>query len=267
MTDSTIIKHDLPAPYEVISSGMAADIEAVIANASLFTKIESAEDADVANHAAVQLHAVHKAVLAHAEQVKKPLNQLIKAVRECLDRAEVPLANAKQTLQRKIADWNTAQQKLIAEAQAKADAERRAAEAAAAAEQKRLQDEANAKAAEANRLAREKAEAAAKEAEELIGGTVAPEPVKEVRAEVIAPVRVAAVTTVVPVAAPSAVVTKQVRKLDIFDMKALAQAYCVGGIVLVEPREADIKRAMEAGLTVPGCRMILVDQVASRGTR
>ncbi len=260
MTAALTVKHDIAAPaYEVVPAAMVAHVEEVIALAAPIVIVDAAS-ADAANKVMLQLHNVSKEVANHGDKVKRPLNAIIKAVRDCLERAEGPLLAEKRKLQEKIAAWDREQRRLREEAQAAAAEELRVAQAKAAAETKRLQDEANARAAEANRLAQERA----KEAEELIGGPVVAEVVK---AEVVAPVKVAAPTTVVPVAAESSVVIKQMPRIECFDPRALAAAYEVGGLILVEPNMALVKQLMDAGIAVPGCRRIMVEQVAARGVR
>lgn len=267
MSTAITVQHTLAAPtLEVIPLAMAKR-SAEILLAAAIVQITDAVSFDVANRIAVELHATHKEVLAQGEMVKGPLNKLLREVRGCIDLAEQPLEAAKRKLQSQIAKYDAEQKRLIAEAQAKADAERKAAEAAAAAEQKRLQDEANAAAAKLQREREEKAKADAQALEDLIGSPVVAEKVEAVKPVTIAPVKIAAPATIVPVAAESSVVIRKTPKLDVYDLRALAAAYEVGGEVLVESKDAVIRRLLDAGVPVPGARMIMVEQVAQRGVR
>jgi hypothetical protein len=246
------VQHDLQAPaLEVIPSPLIDRMESTLAIASGLTTVD-ATNVEAANAAVMGLHRLEKDIVAHVETIKKPLNGLLKAVRECAERAEGPVARAKARLQTQIATHNAIVKRRADEEAARVEADKRKAQAEADAENRRREQE-----------ARAKAEAEAKEAEALIGSpvqVVVPE-VEKVKPAEVAPAAVTVPTT------PSAVVTKLVPTLEIYDPKVLAAAYSVAGEVLVEVRTGVVRKLLDAGVAVPGARLVMKEQTAMRGTR
>jgi hypothetical protein len=247
-----IVPHSLAAPaLEVIPAALVARMESAIADAIAIDTVD-ATNKEAAESAAQALHLVLKDVQAQVEKIKKPLNQLRAAVLEIGERAEVPASRAKITLIGKIAAYNRAVREAEDAERLRVERERRAAADAAAAEQKRLETEAQAK-----------AEQEARDLEAVLGAPVEakPEPVAPVR-----PAPVAASPAPLPSAA-SAVVTKRVPKLVIDDPRAVAAAYQIGGVTLVEINRGAVQKCIDAGLTVPGARIEMVEQSVMRGAR
>ncbi len=251
MSAALIVQHDIAAPaVEVIPLVLVQHVDAALALSKGFTTV-SKDNIDRANTVVMRLHALSKDVTNQVDRIKKPLNQLLSAVRECGARAEAPLLEAKASLQGKIGYYNAEVKRAEEAERARVAAEQRKADEAAAAEQRRLVAEAKAK-----------AELQAKQIEELIGEAVEvkPEPVPEVKAAVIVP------TVIIP-AKPSAVVTRKETRLVIDNPKAVAQAYQIGGEVLVTVNNAAVRRLLDAGVAVPGARLEVVETTAMRGVR
>lgn len=262
------VPHDLPAPaIEVVPALLAAQVETAVADAAGIA-ITDAASFEVANALVVRLHQLDKDVAAHGERIKKPLNGLLKAVRECLDRAADPVQAAKKSVQVKLAAWTREQQRLADEARQKAEAEARAAREAAEKERQRLQAEADAKHAAEVAAAQEKAK---KEAEEL--AAVLGAPVEAVKVELPPAPKVelpqsvaAAPAPVVPEVPKSAVATRKVRKVEITN--AAAVPVSCGGFELRPIDTAALRKALESGLVIPGARIIEAEEVAmARGVR
>lgn len=260
------LSHDLPAPaIEVVPLALVEQVEIAVAEASQI-RITDAASFEAANALVVRLHQADKAVESHGEKIKKPLNQLLKAVRDCLDRAATPVQNAKRELQAKIFAWTREQQRIAEAARAKAEAEERAARAAAEAERARLQAEADAKHAAEVAAAKAKAQADADAFAEVIGVPVEAAPVIVAPAPVVIAAPVAIAAPVIPQVQKSAVSVRKVKKLEIYD--AAAVPVSLGGIDLRPIDQAAVKRALDSGIAVPGARMIEVEEMAmARGPR
>lgn len=249
------IPHDLPAPaIEVVPAILAEQVQTSVAEAASVV-ITDAASFEQANALVVRLHQLDKDVAAHGERIKKPLNALLKSVRECLDRAALPVADAKRSVQGKIAAHSRELQRIADEARAKAEAEAKAAREAAERERQRLQAEADAKHAAAVKAAEEEARREAEELAAIMGKpvevekvTIAPPPVI-----VVEPVKPAA-PVVVPDAPKSAVSVRMVPTLEIHDPAAVPVS--VGGIELRPIDPSAVKRAIAAGLVVPGAAMV-----------
>ena len=261
------IPHDLPAPaIEVVPAILAEQVQASVAEAASITITDTATF-EQANALVVRLHQLDKDVSAHGERIKKPLNALLKSVRECLDRAALPVAEAKRSVQGKIAAHSRELQRIADEARAKAEAEARAAREAAEKERQRLQAEADAKHAAAVAAAEEEARKEAEELARIMGKpvevekvTIAPPPVV-----VVEPVKPAAPVVVLQVP-KSAVEVRMVPTLEIHDPSAVPVS--VGGIELRPIDPAAVKRAIAAGLVVPGAGMVDKPVTAmARGTK
>jgi hypothetical protein len=254
------IPHTIQAQaIEVVPADLVARVETALAEASALT-ITDAGTYERANVLAVQLHALDKALSDHGETVKRPLAALVKTVRECLDRAAVPVTDAKRALQGRIVAWKREEDRKAAEIRLAAEKAAREAKDAAEAERARLQAAADAKHAADLAAARATAEAEAKELADVLGAPVEPAPVVATPAPVVAYVAPAA--PLVPKAAPlaAAVTTRQVPKLEITDATLVPAT--LGGIELRPIDMAAVKRALAAGLQVPGARMIMVEEIA-----
>lgn len=249
----------LPAPsFEVIPAAMVGDIMAHIKTAELIPVIDK-DTLDIANAAVIALHKDSKDLTEHAESIKKPLNSLLKAVRECISNAETPLLGAKQKLQARIAAWHGLECKRIAEEKAKAEAERAKAVAEAEAERKRLQAIADAEHAEKVAALRAKSEDEAKVASELFGTVESPTAVPKPPKPIVVAATVAPVAVLAP-APKSAVTTRTVQQLEIEN--PIEVPCMVGGQVIRPINEAMVKKMLLAGVHIPGCRLIEVEQIA-----
>lgn len=246
-----VVTNDLPSPsIEVIPAAMASRLEVAVAEAQAIQKVDASTIGE-ANAVAIRLHGIHKDILAQGERMKKPINLLKSVIMEVLERAETPVLAAKGTLTAKIGAYNRELSRATEMEELRVREEKRKADEAAAAETRRRQAEADAKAA-----------SEAKELQDLLGTPVEPQAVT------VAPTTAAHVPTVrIEKAAPSAVVTKKVPKLIIDDPKLVAAAYSVGMEVLVTVDRAAVQRVIDAGLTVPGAHVEMVEQTVMRGSR
>lgn len=245
---------------EVVPAALVESIQANTAKAKAIGAV-TAENLEEANAVAIAIHRDHSALTDHVEKITKPLNQVLKAVRTCRDNAEDPLLEAKRALTASIGKFNAAEA-ARKEAERQAALERARQEAAKAEEErKRLQAEADAKHAAEVKAAQEKAAAEARELAEILGTPVPAAPVQVAPAPVVAAPK--AVEVVVPKAekpAASAVVTRKVPVL-LIDNTQLIPAY-IGGMELRPIDKAAIKRAIDAGLVVPGAHVEMQEQHA-----
>jgi hypothetical protein len=248
------VSHNLPADaVEVVPALLVASIANHISAAASIGSAVNAENLDAANAAVIALHRDHTELTAVVERIKKPLNQAIKAVRTCHENAEGPLLEAKRSLTALIGKWNSAEAtRKQAEYQAALD---RAREEAAKAEEerRRLQAEADAKHAAAVKEAQEKADAEAKEIADLLGTPAVAEPVKVAPAPVVVAPKAATVAIPEPEKSDSAIQTRMVPVLIIDDAK-LIPSY-IGETELRPIDKAAIKRAIEAGVSIPGAHI------------
>jgi hypothetical protein len=260
------LPNDLPSPaIEVVPALLADQVTTLVAQADACA-ITDATSCENANALVLSLHQLDKDVIAHGDRIKKPLNNLLKAVRDCLDRAVDPVQAAKKAVQVKIAAWNREQQRIADEAKAKAEAEARAAREAAEKERQRLQAEADAKHAAEVAAATAKAKQEAEELAAVLGAPVEaakvelpPAPVVEVAPVVVAPVVVAEVPK-------SAVTMRKIHKVEITDPSAVPVA--IGGFELRPIDNAALRKALDAGLVIAGARIIEVEEVAmARGVK
>lgn len=224
---------------------MVVAMEVQIANANAITAV-TPQNLDDANKTLISLHNSGKALSNHVESLKKPLNQVLKAVRDCAERAETPLIEAKKLLQNKIAAYQAAEARRQAEVREAAEAERR-----------RLQAIADAEHAAKVAAAKKQAEEDAKLVAELMGAPV------EVKPVVVAPPPTIAVA--VPVAAEpvkQTVVMRTVKKLVITDPSLIP--ITVGGVEVRPVDEVKLKSVLMSGVTIPGAS-IVEEQVAAMG--
>jgi hypothetical protein len=204
----------------------------------------------------LEIHQALKTAEARRTELKKPITQIGKAIDQVAASVCDPMEAAKKTIQGHVIAWNRAEA-------ARVEAERRAAEEEArklreaAEKERRAQEEAARKAKEEqDRLAKAEAE----EAEALGLGPVVVTPAPVVPPPAPLPVIVA--RPVAAAAVSSSVLMKKVKKLEVYDARKVAEAYEIAGKILVSCNEAAIKALIEAGIEVPGARMIEVEQMA-----
>jgi hypothetical protein len=245
MSAAVTVPNTSPAPLvEVVPAALVETIAGQIAAASAI-QVVTAENLDAANASAIALHAAEKALTDHVERIKKPLNSVLKAVRECHANAEAPLLAAKRSIHDKLAAWKAAETRRMQEEQRRRDDAQRRAREEAEAERKRLQ-------AIADQEAKNKADELAK----LIGEPVEVKPERiEVKAAPVVP------ATPIPAPKPLAIQTRMVPELVIDDPR-LVPAY-VGGVEVRPIDRAAVKRVLQSGVAVEGARMVVREQVAS----
>lgn len=247
-----IIPAQAPLPaFEVVPLQIAETIARHIVQ---FKDIETVNASNIehANTVVLALHNDSKALTAHVDGIKKPLNQLIKAVRDCAENAEAPLLAAKRDLQAKIMTFNTAEHKRVAEARRIAEEQAAAARAEAEAERVKLQAIADAEHAKQVSLARERAEADAKLIAELMGTVVEAKPIVITPAPIIqaAPVVIA---PVIEAAKTSAVATRKTKVLVITNPKLIP--ITVGGVEIRPIDELKLKTLLLSGVNILGAHI------------
>lgn len=275
----TVVNEDIKLPSLEVVPAALVQRHADLMAAMTMVQITDQASADHANDVSLRVFALNKEILAHGEKLKKPINAFKAALIDCLETATKPLLEARSSLTGKIVAWNRKQDQIKADAKAAYDAEVKAAQDKAEAEQRRLQAIANAKHAQeveaANRqrdalLADEKRRQA--ELAEIMGIEPIEVDVPQVKVAAAPIVKVAAEIPMAPAvlsqpAKLSAIVTRQVPTLVITDARAIAQTYQVGAEILVGIDRAAVKRVLDAGLVVPGAHIEMVEQNAQRSTR
>ena len=290
MSTAIAIPNDMPAPsLEIVPAPLVSRHEALLSTVASLPAITCHESAAHAEVVLCELAEIERGIEAAVEYRSKPAFQLHKAIVAVGKKALEPIAAAKATLRGKIGIWNREQDRLRQEAIAKAEAERRAAEAAAEKERQRLQAIADAEhaakvmAAEVERAklqAEADAKAAAEQAEqereakelaEMLGtvpeivNVEAPKVVVEVAAAPVVKVDVVASVAVVPPPVKSSVITRKVPKLFI-DNADLIPAF-VGGRLLRDVNQTAVRQAIMDGVVVPGAHVEMVDSDVMRSVR
>jgi colicin import membrane protein len=228
---------------EVYSQQHVARCEGLVAEANAAQLTDKATK-EAAERTLLQLHDALKMVEARRGELKKPIIQSGKAIDEIAAKLAEPMDAAKRSLQGRIIAYAKVERD-------RAEAARREAE-----ERARVEREA-AEAAHAKAVAeaKAKAEAEAKELADVLGEPVVVEP------EPVAPPPAPAPSAPpVQAAAPSAVTTRKVQRLEITDASLIP--YRVGEQVLMHPDHVAIKRVLALGIEVPGARLVEDEQVA-----
>lgn len=250
----------IPAHMEVIPADMVKRIDCAIREAGLLVSVTD-ETLGRANFLAVELHTLDKALTAHGEGIKKPLNALMRQVREVLDPPGLAIVNAKRALAPKLAAYQRQEVERLARIRREADEAARQAREEAESERARLQAIADAE--HALRAAAALA-LAAKDAVELaaiLGEPVEPERVAVAPAPIIAaPIPVYIPEVMAETAKPSVIVARKIKKLDIYNAAEIP--VLLGGIELRPVDMAALRRALDAGLIVPGARIIEAESFA-----
>jgi flagellar biosynthesis GTPase FlhF len=291
------ISNDIPSPeLEIVSLTLVTRHQSLLAQVNNLPAITSPDSAAAAEVVLMDLSEIEKQIQAEVDRRSKPAHQLHKAIIAVGNKALEPVQQARASLRGRIGAWNREQQRLRDEALAKAEAERKAAEAAAEKERQRLQAEADAKhaaevaAAEAVRKkAQDDANAAAeaerarlqaiadqeaKELAEVLGSAPVVEAVKVapvvvaapvVSAPVVVKVEIAAPVTVVPEMVKSSVVTKKVWKMEITEPEAIPAYSC--GRELRKIDKVALRALLDEGIVMQGARLVEDTQDAMRGVR
>lgn len=257
-TDLTV-RHEIPAPLEVLPSDLGLKAQNLTTAAKVLEVVDAATF-ETANRILMDMHGAAKAIETRRVEMKKPITKLGKAIDGVCANVADPLDLAKRSLQGRVLSYQRAEQEKAAKAQREAEAKAAAERAAAEAERARLQAEADAKHAAEVAAAQAKAEAEARELEAVLG-----KPVEVKVAEVAPAPKIAAFVpaptppiTAAPVKA-AAIQTRRVKKVVIDDERAVP-AY-VGGECLRPIDSGAVRRALEAGVAVPGCRIVEVEEV------
>ena len=228
------IEHSLPAPMiEVLPASMAQEITAAIAAAP------STVDADtmpLADRSSAELHRIEKAIEAQRVALKKPINDIGKAIDNICKNASAPVAEARRKINGMIGKHLAEIERQRQEAIRKAEEERRRIEA----EARRAAEE-----AEAERR-RQEAQIADETCGLFDGIDMAPEepppppppPPPQLPAVVIP-----------PPAKSGSVTMRTVKVLRITDRDAIPRIY-------LDINEARIRAAIASGIYVPGAEMV-----------
>ncbi len=247
------VQHEIAAPtLEVVAAELVSKSAALTAAADALT-VADATTFEAGNRVLMDLHRVGKEIEAQRVRLKKPVTELGKLIDSISAKASEPLDAAKRTLQGKVISYQKRQEEAAAKARMEQEAIARKQREEQQAEQRRLQAEADAKA---------KAEAA--ELEAILGKPVEPEPVKvELPATQWFP------PPVIPEAPKAtAVQSRKVPKVIITSPRAVARFVADGGpLELLDLNHGAIKRALDAGLEVPGATIELVEVLAMAGSR
>lgn len=254
------VSHHIAAPLEVVPADLGLQAKN-IAQAIKVLEITDAGSFEAGNRLLLDAHQALKDLEAARVKLKKPITDLGREIDKVVASVAEPLEQAKRTMQGRVAAHQRKLQE--EEARARREAEERARQEREAAEKERARLQAIADEEHRQKVAA--AEAKAKqEAEELAAVLGTPVEAKPVEVAPAPKVEIAAPATPAPVipAAPkaSAIQVRKVPVLVIDDPAAVPVA--IGGQELRPIDRAAVKRALDAGLTVPGCRIELQEQTA-----
>lgn len=259
------ITHNLAAPLEVLDAALGLRAQNLTQAIKVLDVVDAAT-LEAGNRLLIDSHRALKDLEAARVKLKKPITELGKAIDSVVAKVADPLEAAKKSMQGKVAAHQRAEQEKAAKAQREAEEKARIEREAAELERARLQAIADAKHAADVAAAQAKAEAEAKELEAVLG-----KPVEVKVAEVAPAPKIAAFVpaptppiTAAPVKA-AAIQTRRVKKVVIDDERAVP-AY-VGGECLRPIDSSAVRRALEAGVAVPGCRIVEVEEVGMARAR
>lgn len=253
------ITHQIAAPLEVIDAALGLKAQNLTQAIKVLDVVDAATF-EAGNRLLIESHQALKDLEAARVKLKKPITELGRAIDSVVANVADPLEAAKKSMQGKVAAHQRAEQEKAAKAQREAEEKARIEREAAEQERARLQAIADAKHAAEVAAAQAKAEAEAKELEAVLGKPV------EVKVAEVAPAPKIAASVPAPTppitAAPvkaAAIQTRRVKKVVIDDERAVP-AY-VGGECLRPIDAGAVRRALEAGAAVPGCRIVEVEEV------
>lgn len=243
---------------------LAGKAQSALANATDFV-IDSATMFELASEDLKQVKTLQKEVEEKRTSITGPLNQAVKAVNDLFRSPKEYLDKAEATLKRAMVTWTTEQERIAAEARAKAEAEARAERERLAAIEREQ--------AEAARKAQEEAQAAAAAGDqEAAAAAMAAAQAAEQQAAVAA--MTAQVVTVAPaVEAPakvSGISGRVTYSAEVTDLMELVKAVAAGAAP-IECLQADTKflgaqaRAFKkAGQLYPGVMAVAERSIAAR---
>lgn len=243
---------------------LAGKAQSALANATDFV-IDSATMFELASEDLKQVKTLQKEVEEKRTSITGPLNQAVKAVNDLFRSPKEYLDKAEATLKRAMVTWTTEQERIAAEARAKAEAEARAERERLAAIEREQ--------AEAARKAQEEAQAAAAAGDqEAAAAAMAAAQAAEQQAAVAA--MTAQVVTVAPaVEAPakvSGISGRVTYSAEVTDLMELVKAVAAGAAP-IECLQADTKflgaqaRAFKkSGQLYPGVMAVAERSIAAR---
>lgn len=251
MTTLTIT-HQIAAPLQVIPDELGLAAKNLTTAMGVLDCVDAATF-EAGNRLLIESHAALKKIEAQRVALKRPINDLAKAIEGVCASVADPLEAAKKSMQGKVAGYQRAEQAKADAARREAEAKAAAERAAAEAERARLQAIADAEHTAKVAEAKAKAEAEAKELESILGKPVVAEAVAVAPAPVIQAAHVAAPVAVAAPLPKAAVQTVIVPTLVVADAGALA-AWLVANsrASLVEFKMREIKALHDAGVPVPG---------------
>lgn len=302
-TVTKAVANNLPQTIVVVDKKVLVRIEGLEKRAKAFRGKITPENLQQADAVLKEITALKKQIESDRKRAKEPVLDLGRAIDSAAKSTLLPLDTARKPLmgemnevvkflERKRQEAEAAARREAARIeQERQEAERKRQAAIRAQEEREAAILANAR-AERDREEQEKARQAALKAQAEREATLAanaqaeedeqqavPEavvvpdvvtaPVQvEVPEEVVVPEPVpepAPVVVQMPAAAPKTSISKsKVKELVIEDASKIPYRAMPGGEPLLKPLDAAIKRALRAGITVPGCRLDDKESLASR---
>lgn len=269
MASPIINRNDQAFTLEVFPQQQVAACE-IAAQRETALVITDATTALAGNALLEAISAAEKEVKARTAALTAPLKQTVEAINGMRDELINLLNPAKRSLQDKLLTFDREQKAKKAAAEAAAAEEQRKAKEAAEAERKRLQAIADKEHAEKVATAQAKADAEAKELAALLGAPVEPEAVKVEPAPIIAAPAVPLTTRTLMPSKPVeiAVTTRTDRKVEITDLRALCRFVADGGSLdLVQANTVAVKNSIISGTAVPGAQLVEVQTAVNKGAR
>ncbi len=255
-----IVSHHIAAPLQVIPDDLGNEAKALVAAAAALT-ITDAATFEAGNGVLIKAHALLKAIDKAVDPIEREIRETGKVVRAVRASVCDPLETAKKSLQGKVSAYSAAENQRIAKLRQEAEDKARQEREAAEKERARLQAIADEEHRQRVLAAQEKAKAEAAELAAVLGEPVEAKAGATATAPVVEIAKPAAPAPVIPAAAKSsALVERQVPTL-IIDDQALVPAY-IGGQELRPIDKAAVRKAINAGVTVPGAHIEMQSQTA-----
>jgi hypothetical protein len=248
-TTAVVVRHELPAEIVAIDPALLIQARDLSEKAGGLQVTDNAS-LEIGNDLYKAIDFLAKAIASQRLDITRPIDALKKAIIAAEESATAPLLAAKKDLGERIVACQRELRRIHEEAQRKAQAE---AEEKAREEAKRLEAERQAKIA-AQKAQAEEAAALGLDLDEA----PAPEPPPVVVVPVVIPP-----TIPEPPKAAARVSIRQ--KLEIFDESLIPIAHA--GVILRTPDPKAIEKLLKAGVQVPGCRLVSIEQVGAAGGR
>lgn len=229
-----IIANPLDAEIVALSGETREIIAGIVNDAKGITAIRDVSDYDAANLVVSRANRLAKDIEAERKRLKAPVLELSRSLDDAAGEAIAPLAGIKMDLGRMILGYQEAENRRRQE------------------EYRRQQ--------EAARMAAEEA----RKREETARAAIATATVEDLPPPDEAPVHV---PEVLPPAPPkmmksSAVTQRTIKEVVIDDATKIPHA--INGAVLLIPDTKAIKKLLEAGMAIPGCRLVDRDLIAAK---